>query len=248
MIKKGLRDALISIAHIFWTVSAMMVFAVAIVGSSIYYLAPADLEVWFDSSLGSLLISALIYLAGALVVVIPFLIKKIGWKAIVERLGLTKSLKFEMFGWALFFWLIYFGVIIVVSVVLAYVHIPGFDINQKQNVGFSNMTFAYEYLAAFIALVVVAPIFEEIIFRGYLFGRLRERNSFWISAVLTSLVFGAVHLQLNVAIDVFILSMFMCYLRERFNSIWPTILMHSFKNGLAYVLLFVLPLMGINLG
>jgi membrane protease YdiL (CAAX protease family) len=68
---------------------------------------------------------------------------------------------------------------------------------------------------------------------------LRQEYSFWVSAILTSLAFAVVHMQVNVGIDVFVLSLFLCYLRERTGSLWAPIILHGIKNGLAFLLLFV---------
>src|SRR5690606_8459309 len=49
--------------------------------------------------------------------------------------------------------------------------LPWFDINQAQDIGFEGLVFRYEYVLAFVTLVVLAPIAEEILFRGYLYGK-----------------------------------------------------------------------------
>ena len=119
--------------------------------------------------------------------------------------------------------------------------LPGFDVEQVQEIGFDNIAQRHEYLMAFITLVIIAPVAEEALFRGYLYGHLRARIPIWLAMVITSAVFGAVHGQLNVAIDTFALSMIMCSLREVTGSIWAGILLHMLKNGLAFYLLFVNP-------
>jgi membrane protease YdiL (CAAX protease family) len=119
--------------------------------------------------------------------------------------------------------------------------VPGFDTNEAQEVGFTNLTYTYQYILAFITLVVVAPIAEEVLFRGYLYGKLRRVVSMWLAILLTSVVFGVVHGQWNVGIDVFVLSIVMCGLREMTGNIWAGILLHMMKNGLAFYLLFINP-------
>ena len=125
--------------------------------------------------------------------------------------------------------------------------IPGFDSEQAQKVGFDGVTTTAEYVMAFIGLVVLPPIFEELLFRGYLFGRLRKYVPFWLAAIVTSIAFGFVHGQWNVGVDTFVLSIFLCYLREHTGSLWASMLLHGIKNGLAYFFLFIAPLLGFNL-
>ncbi len=143
-----------------------------------------------------------------------------------------------------------FVVYLLASGVIMYVVaqlVPGFNAGERQEIGFQNLSHSYEYILAFITLVVVAPIAEEAIFRGYLYGKLRKAAPVWASILVTSLLFGALHMKwdgnllagVNVGIDVFILSIVMCSLREITGSIWTGVLLHMMKNGLAYYLLFI---------
>ena len=87
----------------------------------------------------------------------------------------------------------------------------------------------------------MAPISEDILFRGYLFGKLRKYAPLWLSVLLTSLLFVLVHFQLNVSIDVFALSIVLCLLRVYTKSLWASILLHALKNAIAYYFLFINP-------
>lgn len=133
----------------------------------------------------------------------------------------------------------YVGSLLLITAVTALV--PGFDIGQAQETGFADLTKTYEYILAFLTLVVLAPVAEELLFRGYLYGKLRRWVAIWAGALLTSVVFGAIHGQWNVGLDVFVLSFVMCGLREMTGSIWAGMLLHMLKNGLAFYLLFINP-------
>ncbi len=66
---------------------------------------------------------------------------------------------------------------VVLTVTLAWVAqsaIPWYDSQQIQDVGVSGKLFSADLLVAFIAFVVAAPFFEELIFRGILYGKLRS--------------------------------------------------------------------------
>ena len=125
---------------------------------------------------------------------------------------------------------------------------PWFDAEQAQEVGFSIYLTGLEKIVAFLILVVVAPIAEELIFRGWLYGKLRpmlsekmsDRASMIISIFLVSLLFGIVHMQWNVGVNVFAMSIVLCGLREITGTIYAGILMHMIKNGVAFYLLYVL--------
>ncbi len=135
-----------------------------------------------------------------------------------------------------------YGVYFVASIVvvgLSAILLPGIDLDEKQNVGFENVQGGIELGLAFVVLVVLAPLVEEVVFRGFLFGRLRKKTNFFVSAFLTSLAFAVVHLQLNVGIDVFVLSIILCYLREKTGAIWASVCVHMMKNALAFAVIFL---------
>ncbi len=121
--------------------------------------------------------------------------------------------------------------------------LPGIDWSQSQDVGFDNLLTNADFLMAFISLVVVAPIAEEIIFRGWLYGKMRAKMPALPAMLLVSILFGLVHGQWNVGVTVFVMSLAMCTLRELTGTIWGGILIHIIKNGLAFYLLYVNPMM-----
>jgi membrane protease YdiL (CAAX protease family) len=84
-----------------------------------------------------------------------------------------------------------------------------------------------------IAGVIVAPVVEEIFFRGFAFAGLRNRYSWRKAAVISSLLFASVHLQPAALIPIFILGLIFSYLYYRSGSIMPAILMHVSTNALA---------------
>ena len=122
--------------------------------------------------------------------------------------------------------------------------IPGFPIGQAQDVGFDAYGSRFDNMLAFVTLVIMAPIAEETLFRGYLYGKLKNSVPAIVAAVATSLLFALAHGQWNVGVDVFVLSLILCGLRSLTGSIWAGVLVHMIKNGIAYYVLFVSPFMG----
>lgn len=120
--------------------------------------------------------------------------------------------------------------------------LPFFDPNQAQNIGFGPHLFGPELIFAFLALVIVAPVVEELLFRGWLYARLRQipaRYSILISSLLTSLIFALAHRQLNVGVNVFMMSLIACSLREFTGTTYAGIFLHIFRNWLSFMLLYV---------
>lgn len=247
MNKKSVQNVGWLVLYIIWTVGAFLFTTVVLVGLPLAYLVSDSVYAWFETPVGSLALGAIVYIVSVTLVILPFVIRRLPWAEIRKKLGIFKRFTASMIPWAFFAWGLYFIATIFVTGILYMLPTEGLNLTQQQDVGFSNLSGGVQYIAAFLLLVVIAPLFEELLFRGFLFGRMREKSGFFLSAILTSLTFAVLHGQWNVGIDVFILSLFLCYLRERFQSIWPGVLVHAFKNSLAYTLLFILPLYGIKL-
>ena len=118
---------------------------------------------------------------------------------------------------------------------------PSIDWTQEQDVGFNNIISNLDFVLTFLSLVVIAPIAEEIIFRGWLYGKMRRKMSAVPAILIVSLLFGLVHGQWNVGVVVFTMSIAMCLIRELTGTIWGGILVHMIKNGLAFYALYVNP-------
>jgi uncharacterized protein len=87
---------------------------------------------------------------------------------------------------------------------------------------------------------VVAPICEEFLFRGFVFTALRSWRGTWPAAVITGLLFGAVHAGSAPALDLVPLAGLgfgLCVLYRYSGSLYPCIAAHSLNNSLAFAAL-----------
>ena len=87
-----------------------------------------------------------------------------------------------------------------------------------------------------VSTVIIAPILEEFIFRWLIFELCRRRLNFWISALISSVLFGIYHWNLVQGVYAFIVGMLFCYLNEKFHNITSTIVCHMAANGFMLLL------------
>jgi CAAX protease family protein len=88
------------------------------------------------------------------------------------------------------------------------------------------------------ALVVAAPLFEEVFFRGFVIGALEaSRVSPLVAGTVAALLWAVVHLQYDVygITTIFLLGLLLALARHRTRSILPCIAMHGAANALAFV-------------
>lgn len=164
-----------------------------------------------------------------------------GWGAF----GFTRRPRISDVGYALLAGAVYIVLLTVATAITAaLLHV---DVDQKQQIGFETVVSDIDRILAFISLVILPPIVEEILFRGVLFGSFRKRLAFTWATMFTSLLFAFPHLLQGDqsllwigAIDTFVLSVALCYLREHTGSLWASIFLHAMKNSIAYVYLFII--------
>jgi membrane protease YdiL (CAAX protease family) len=197
---------------------------------------------WINSSTIGQFIIVVLAESFVLVVLWLFLKKR---KASFKTLGLITP-KLRDIGYALAGFGVYFPLLMLSSFLL-HVLAPSLQIDQKQQIGFEAAHGA-ALILVFISLVIVPPLVEEILVRGFLYSGLKSRLPKLWAALVASLIFAAAHLQFgsgaplvwSAAMDTFILSLVLIYLREKTDGLWASIFLHMTKNGLAFVVLFVL--------
>lgn len=114
-----------------------------------------------------------------------------------------------------------------------------FDANQPQDVGFGGFIAGSNRVWAILAIVFIAPIAEEIIMRGWLYGKVRRKLPAIVTILLVSAVFGVMHGQWNAGVATFVLSLVLCGMREITGSVWSGVLLHVLSNGIAFYVLYI---------
>jgi membrane protease YdiL (CAAX protease family) len=92
----------------------------------------------------------------------------------------------------------------------------------------------------FLAGIVVAPLVEEIFFRGFLYPGLREKYGWIPAALISAVLFAAVHLHPIIMPPIFLLGLLFAYLYERTESIWPGVIMHFATNTLGLIAAYMI--------
>lgn len=98
----------------------------------------------------------------------------------------------------------------------------------------------WSIIAAGLLIVVAAPIAEEVFFRGFMFGALRNSLSLWPAALISALIWGALHLSggnIGVAIQLSIFGIVLAWLYQRSGNLWSPIIAHTINNAIAFAVL-----------
>jgi membrane protease YdiL (CAAX protease family) len=98
----------------------------------------------------------------------------------------------------------------------------------------------------FLGGVVIAPVVEELFFRGFVFAGLRKRYGWKKAVVISSLFFALLHLTPTAILPIFFLGCIFAYLYHRSNSIWPGTLLHALMNGFSMGLAYLVSTMDLS--
>lgn len=247
--KKRLRPR--SLVSVLGRISfALAVFLISQILAAVFVIAIAtaanlvqgDVDTWLNDSVGAQF--AYIFVAEALVVMAVVLFLRYKKETLVS-IGITpfqsKFLPYALVGYGIYF-AIYIGI-----ATLIYTYVPGIDLDQEQEVGFDGATGMLELGLTFASLVIIPPLVEEFLFRGFIFSAIRKYFSLITTTIVVSVLFAMGHLQFGngapllwiAAVDTFVLSVLLCGLREKTGSIWPGVIVHALKNGVAFTALFL---------
>ncbi len=130
--------------------------------------------------------------------------------------------------------LVVFAVAVEVAFVLVAWLFPTFNAAQPQTNDFTQPNTSTARQLSLIALVIIPPIIEETVFRGFIFPAMSKWRGALVGAVITSLLFGLAHLQLNVSLYTVVFSLILCFMYARLRSIWPGVILHMVNNYIAY--------------
>lgn len=100
-------------------------------------------------------------------------------------------------------------------------------------------TTALSFILNLILAGILAPLLEETLFRGVIFGGLQTYFGKWTSAVLSAAFFSVLHLQAYGFIPRFVLGLMLAYLYDKYKSIYPSVALHSLNNIVALTLVAI---------
>ncbi len=101
-----------------------------------------------------------------------------------------------------------------------------------------NEIFGAGVIFTILRALILAPVAEELVFRGLVFRRMKEYTSFWPAAIVSAIFFGIYHLNLEQGIYAFIFGLILAAVYNRFNNIFAPILLHFFANLLSVILVY----------
>ncbi len=169
--------------------------------------------------------------------IISTLILWINYKKEKLSFGLSiKNLKYVI--WTPLIYLITIILLLFVGLLNQYLLTNFFDIEIKpQEIleKFKELESSFEISIFVIGSAVVAPIYEELLFRGIIFPKLIQKTNFTIALLLSSLIFAVLHFHLSALLPLFVLSIILSITYLYTSTIWASISLHALFNLISII-------------
>ena len=148
----------------------------------------------------------------------------------LRQFGLRPTPFGSALGWLVLAWVIF--------IVFSYAWTIALDIQETDDLptelGADGSTAALVAIALLVC--VMAPIAEELFFRGFVFTSFRRTLGMPVAAILTGAIFGAIHLggtEIEFIVPLAVFGALLCLLYVWTDSLLPCIVLHALNNGLA---------------
>lgn len=130
---------------------------------------------------------------------------------------------------------LFVGYIVFNAVYASLLGVDSADNDLPSDLGVHQSTWAL--VATGLLVTVVAPLAEEFLFRGFMFGALRNWRGPWAAAVITGVVFGSIHVlgtDVEFLPPLMLFGFILCLIRWRTGSLLPCIVLHAINNSIAF--------------
>lgn len=145
-----------------------------------------------------------------------------GWHAVSLKKIVSKVLMVYSLTWV-------FNISYAIFLYSHGVNPPSTDVYTK----LLGQTTWYTLILNLLLAGVLAPLVEETLFRGVVFGSLQTYFGKWTAAMISAAIFSGLHFQAYGFIPRFILGIALTYLYDKYKSLYPSVGLHALNNTVA---------------
>lgn len=180
---------------------------------------------------GNAILTALVSVFGSVITLIIFL--KTKWTPLTRSYLLSKP-------WGTLLWVALFSLGTIIPLSFLYEQL-GIEMDENtQQIFTSLMKEPWGY----VAVGILAPLAEEVVFRGAilrtLLGIMSKKNH-WVAIIISAALFGLAHFNEAQFINALLMGLLLGWMYYRTGSLVPGILLHWINNTMAYVLTNIMP-------
>jgi|SRR5579864_1903727 len=139
------------------------------------------------------------------------------------------------------------GGLVAIDVIGTFLSQFGLRPNQLEQFQFVLSEGPLSFAVLLVAAAIVAPFFEELFFRGFLFGIYRRKQPGWLAYLVSSVLFTILHLEPNrmnlsqmagLSAGIFLLALLLAWVYEHTGSLYPGMIAHAINNATGLILFY----------
>ena len=180
---------------------------------------------------GNAILTALTSAFSSIITLVIFL--KLQWTPLTRNYLLSKP-------WGTLLWVALFALGTIIPLEFIYEQI-GIEMDENTEQIFASLM---KEPWGYVAIGALAPLAEEVVFRGAilrtLLGIMSKKNH-WVAIMISAAIFGAVHGNQAQFINALLMGLLLGWMYYRTGSLVPGILLHWVNNTMAYVLTNIMP-------
>ncbi len=131
-----------------------------------------------------------------------------------------------------------YGIVVGYSLAVALIeYVSGSDLSrlmEGNGLPESDVSTALVWAVLGLAVVVAAPVCEELFFRSFIFRAIQARWGLVAGMLISGAVFALVHFEISVALPFWGIGAWFAWSYHRSGSLWTTILAHAIFNGVSF--------------
>ncbi len=132
----------------------------------------------------------------------------------------------------------FFGMFVINTQLILRFTGKAFENPQIKNITGGMQLTPTDLVLLLILVAVIAPIAEELLFRGMLYPVLRRSGGVTLAIILSALLFGLAHVVPVLIPGLFFVGLILAWVRERSGSVIPGMLIHALQNGIIIIAIY----------
>ncbi len=157
----------------------------------------------------------------------------------LRTLGLRARGMWRLIGVGIAGYSVFLTVMVAVAAAIGAIFGGGIRLAQTTEEVLGSARSPGEIAVYFVLVSVLAPIAEEIIFRGYVYAGLRRFLPARSAIILGAVLFAGVHLNSDAFLIIALIGALLCLLYERTRSLLPGMIAHGLHNGLVLAVMLL---------
>jgi CAAX protease family protein len=210
---------------------------IGLLGISILVMNLLNVKELIEGSDNKGLYLLLIFIIQSIIIAAPLLaLTGIKYKLNFKTFGINKVKIWDVIKLVFMGYVLFLGISFIINLIILYTdfRIPGYQVQERVLPLFGDSL--PSLIISGTLIVLVAPIIEEVFFRGFLLRALSNKMGIFYGSLLSALIFALLHLQPNSLIPIFILGLIINSLVIKSKSIIPAIVFHVFNNAIAFTI------------